>query len=136
MTAPALHHVGYVVTAPLETAAEAWKTSTGAIGASELIADPVQQVRAVFLHFVDGSQIELLESTGPGSPVESLAQKGGGFHHLCFEVDDLDAHMVKMRSEKALLVRGPQPALAFGGRRIGWMITRERMLVEFLERKH
>jgi methylmalonyl-CoA/ethylmalonyl-CoA epimerase len=101
---------------------------------SEIITDPVQRVRLVFLHFAVGSQIELLESTGPNSPVEAMASKGGGFHHVCFEVDDLDAHMAHMRTEKAMLVRKPHPAVAFGGRRIGWMITRERMLVEYLER--
>jgi methylmalonyl-CoA/ethylmalonyl-CoA epimerase len=94
----------------------------------------VQRVRVVFLYFSVGSAVELVEPAAPDSPVSSLAEKGGGFHHLCFEVDDLEAHMAFMRTQKALLVRKPQPAVAFEGRRIGWMITREKMLVEYLER--
>lgn len=101
---------------------------------SEIITDPLQQVRAVFLQLPAGPQIELLEASSPSSPVHAFAVKGGGLHHLCFEVDDLDAHMLHMRTQKSLLVRRPQPAVAFEGRRIGWMLTRERLLVEYLER--
>ena len=49
--------------------------------------------------------------------------------------DDLDGHISQMRVRKASLFRGPQPAVAFNGRRIAWMVTHERLLIEFLERR-
>jgi hypothetical protein len=49
-------------------------------------------------------------------------------------VDDLDRHLRFMRAQRAVIVKKPQPAAAFGGRRIAWVSTGDRLLVEFLER--
>jgi methylmalonyl-CoA/ethylmalonyl-CoA epimerase len=131
---PTLHHVGHVLTAPLATVIEHWRESVGAIAVSELIHDPVQRVRAVFLKLPAGPDIELLEAAAEDSPIRAFAAQGGGLHHLCFEVDDLEAHLADMRKRKAMLVRKPQDAIAFSGRQIAWMLTRERLLLEFLQR--
>jgi hypothetical protein len=43
--------------------------------------------------------------------------------------------MAGMKSRGALIARRPKPAVAFEGRRIAWMLTAEKMLVELLERQ-
>ncbi len=44
------------------------------------------------------SRIELLEPTGPGTPVgRFLAARGEGIHHICFEVPDLEAALARFR---------------------------------------
>ena len=53
---------------------------------------------------------------------------------MCFEVKDLDGHIALMKAQKSILVRRPQPGVAFGGRRVAWMQTCDRMLIEFVER--
>jgi hypothetical protein len=40
-----------------------------------------------------------------------------------------------MKRRKAVVIRPPKPAVAFGGRRIAWMVTRERLVIEYLERR-
>ena len=48
-------------------------------------------VRTAFVR-VGGSKIELLEPTNKKSPIAKfLRSNKGGFHHVAFEVDDLDA---------------------------------------------
>jgi hypothetical protein len=42
--------------------------------------------------------------------------------------------MAEMKSRGALIVKRPKPAVAFGGRHIAWMLTAEKLLLEFLER--
>ena len=64
-----------------------------------------------------------------------LANCGGGLHHLCYEVDDLEGQMREMRESGCRLVKSPVPAVAFAGRRIGWMLTPQNLLLEFLERR-
>ena len=115
---------------------ERWRADLEAVAVSEIIEDPIQRVRAVFLALPPGGavQFELVEPVGADSPVASWLAKGGRLHHLCFEVDDLDRYIAQVRALKVNLVRGPQPAVAFNGRRIAWMLTRERLLVEYLER--
>src|SRR5262245_25579833 len=133
MAEPSLHHVGYVVPSIAESL-DRWRVVLGAVTVSEIFADPIQKVRVVFLDFSGGSQIEMVEPDGADSPVRNLAEKGGGMHHVCFEVDDLEQHLAHMKELRATLVSSPRPAVAFGGRRIAWMFLREKLLVEYLER--
>jgi methylmalonyl-CoA/ethylmalonyl-CoA epimerase len=52
---------------------------------------PTQKVRTAFLPAGE-SRIELLEPTSPDSPIARfLAKRGGGIHHVCFAVDDIEA---------------------------------------------
>jgi methylmalonyl-CoA/ethylmalonyl-CoA epimerase len=133
---PSLHHVGYVVTSIAESI-ERWRAAVSAISVSNPFDDPIQRARVIFLDLPPdgGVKLELIEPLGSDSPVASFDQKGGGLHHLCFEVDDLEQQIGNMKSQKAVLIRKPQPATAFQGRRIAWMQTRERLLVEYLERQ-
>ena len=44
------------------------------------------------------TRIELVHPlNGEGPLVKYLDQRGGGLHHLCFETDDLDADMTRLR---------------------------------------
>ena len=62
--------------------------------------------------------------------------KRQGLHHLCYEVNDLEAELETARSHGGIVVRKPVPAVAFGGRRIAWVFTRYKLLVEFLEQRY
>jgi methylmalonyl-CoA/ethylmalonyl-CoA epimerase len=131
-----LHHVGFVV-AELRMGTEAFVASLGATWDGMIYQDPLQKVRVAFLTTRAGdAQIELVAPDGPDSPVRRfLEENGGGLHHLCYEVDDLEKQMTDMKSRGALTMRRPKPAVAFEGRRIAWMLTREKLLVELLERR-
>ena len=128
------HHVGFVV-ASIEEKISGFVRSLGARWNGTIFSDPLQQVRVTFLSVAaDGMLVELVEPAGEKSPVHGFLAKGGGLHHLCYEVDGLDGHLRHMRAERSTIVRKPQPAVAFGGRRIAWVYTAENLLVEFLER--
>ena len=135
MPEPSLHHIGYVVSS-IDQSLGGWLISLGGVAVSEVIHDPIQRVRVVFISLrpAGTAQFELVEPAAGDSPVSGFAAKGGGLHHLCFEVDHLDRYIAYMKGLKATLVRAPQPATAFEGRRIAWMYLREKLLVEYLER--
>jgi methylmalonyl-CoA/ethylmalonyl-CoA epimerase len=130
-----LHHVGFVV-ADISSQIGGFCQSLNCNWNGEIVHDPIQKVRVAFLNTPRASdaQIELVEPAGSQAPVlRFLQEKGGGLHHLCYEVPGLDAQITEMRARGALIVRRPQPAAAFGGRRIAWLLTKERLLVELLE---
>ena len=128
------HHVGFVV-ASIEDRAPGFVRSLGAHWDGTIFADSLQQVRVTFLSVAaDGMLVELVEPAAEKSPVHGFLAKGGGLHHLCYEVADLDGHLRHMRAQRSTIVRKPQPAVAFGGRRIAWVYTAENLLLEFLER--
>jgi methylmalonyl-CoA/ethylmalonyl-CoA epimerase len=133
MDAPRLHHIGYVVSSIAEGLAR-WESAMFARSVSARYTDDIQKATVLFLELPDGVRLELVEPLTNDSPVDGFLAKGGGLHHLCFEVGSLAQQIQHMRRQHAVLVRRPQPAVAFGGRRIAWMMTKERMLVEYLEK--
>ncbi|MGH9735290.1 MAG: VOC family protein [Candidatus Acidiferrales bacterium] len=131
-----LHHVGFVVER-IEESIPQFVRSLGAQCSSEIFIDPIQNVKVVFLTTAAGdAQIELVQANAADSPVSRfLAKSGPGLHHLCYEVEDIEETLAQMRTHGSLLAKPPRPAVAFGGRRIAWVLTKERLLVEVLEAK-
>jgi methylmalonyl-CoA/ethylmalonyl-CoA epimerase len=131
-----LHHVGFVVPSISDGVGD-FRKCTGADWDGEVFHDPLQKAKVTFLRTPCASDalIELVEPAGEGSPVLHFLQKGGGLHHLCYEVDDLDAYLITMRLNGAVVVRRPLPAIAFQNRRIAWALTGQKLLLEFLERR-
>jgi len=131
-----LHHIGCVVDS-IEQRIESYRLSLGAVSVSQIFEDPIQRSRVAFLDLPTPGlvQFELVQPAGPDSPVTRFLEKGGGLHHLCYEVDDLGEQIQWMKSQRATLLRSPKPAVAFGGRHIAWMRTPDALLVEYLERR-
>ena len=69
-----------------------------------------EQVNTSFF-WVGETKIELLEGTGPESPITRFIQKKGeGIHHIAFEVDDLEGEMERLRQEGFQLLNDtPKP---------------------------
>jgi methylmalonyl-CoA/ethylmalonyl-CoA epimerase len=134
MTVGRLHHVGFVV-AKIHAEIGGFQSSLGASWDGRVFHDPLQKVHVTFLSTSNPSdaQIELVEPAADDSPVTKFLQKGGGLHHLCYEVPALDAALAQARAQKSIIVKRPQPAVAFEGRRIAWILTPQKLLVELLE---
>ena len=124
------HHVGVAVRS-IDAAAETMGRQLGAGSRSEIVHDPVQGVRVCFLSLGE-SRIELIEPAAEPSPIDGVLKRGMGLYHVCYEVDDLDAALARLRADGAALVAPPQPAAAFGGRRIAFVMSCG-LLVELLE---
>jgi methylmalonyl-CoA/ethylmalonyl-CoA epimerase len=134
-TAPTLHHIGFVV-GSIRDEVEGFTASVGATWNGEIFVDPLQQARVTFLQPAspDEAAIELVEPTVDNSRLSSFLARGGGLHHLCYEVDDLEQALKLARTRGGLIVKQPLPAEAFKGRRIAWVVTRNRLVIEYLER--
>jgi catechol 2,3-dioxygenase-like lactoylglutathione lyase family enzyme len=130
-----IHHIGFVV-ASIRQVGSQFAESLGVQWSGEIIHDPLQEARVTFLRVAgpETPAVELVEPDGEKSQLHNFLRRGGGLHHLCYEVDSLDAQLVQSRSAGGLILRKPLPAAAFGGRLIGWVFTREKLLLEYLER--
>lgn len=63
-----------------------------------------QGVKTAFLSVGD-SNLELLEPTSADSPVgKFIARRGEGIHHICLRVDDIDAHVERLKGEGFRLI--------------------------------
>src|SRR5581483_1436159 len=128
-----LHHIGFVVNS-IEAAMPGFTRSMNGAWDREIFSDPIQKVKVAFLSTAGSDvQIELVQPDAEDAPVRAFLQRGGGLHHLCDEVEDCESSLSGMRQRGGTIVRRPKPAVAFGGRRIAWALTAEKLLVEFLE---
>ncbi len=95
-----------------------------------------EAVKTAFL-MVGDSKIELLEATDPNSPIAKFLEKGKqGFHHIAFEVDDLDAELVRLKREGFVLIH-EVPKDGADNKRIAFLHPKSTtgMLIELCQEK-
>ena len=86
-----LNHVG-VATPSIERSVALYRDLLGATHVGDAFDLPAQGVRVCFVD-APNSQIELIEPLGADSPILKFLEKNplGGQHHVCFEVEDIEA---------------------------------------------
>jgi|TARA_B100000745_G_scaffold9921_1_gene7785 methylmalonyl-CoA/ethylmalonyl-CoA epimerase len=62
-----------------------------------------QKVNICFLK-TNNVFLELIEPAQENSPISDFVKTGGGFHHLCFEVDDIHLELEKMKKNGARVI--------------------------------
>lgn len=113
-----IDHIAIIVR-NLEQALVFYRDTLG-ITPGEIKEVPSEQVRIAFLPMggPGGSEIELIEPTTPDSSLTKFLEKRGeGLHHVCLEVDNIDAALAEMQ-EKGAPVLDKQPRVAAEGRAI------------------
>lgn len=106
-----IDHVAIVV-ASLDAALSFYRDVLG-MAPSRIVDFPSEGVRIAFLPLggENGSQIELLEPMSQESGVgRFIATRGGGLHHICLEVPDIDKALAELQAQGArVLDTTPRP---------------------------
>ncbi|XP_047396487.1 methylmalonyl-CoA epimerase, mitochondrial-like [Sciurus carolinensis] len=94
-----LNHVAIAVP-DLEKATGFYKNILGA-QVSEVVPLPEHGVSVVFVN-LGNTKMELLHPLGNDSPIAGFLQKNkaGGMHHICIEVDNINAVMMDLKKMK------------------------------------
>jgi methylmalonyl-CoA/ethylmalonyl-CoA epimerase len=97
-----LHHIGIVVENIQKSLGELTKyldfestTMPSLVGS--------QKVNICFLK-TNNVFLELIEPAEENSPISNFIKKGGGFHHLCFEVDNIHLELEKMKKNGVRII--------------------------------
>ena len=103
-----LNHVAIVV-ADLAAATETYRATLGA-SVSEPMHLPEHGVTTVFV-ILGNTKIELLHPLGEQSPIASFLQRhpDGGMHHVCYEVEDIEAARDRLQASGARVLGDGQP---------------------------
>lgn len=110
-----IHHVAVVVP-DAAAALTFWRDALG-LAVGGVHDEPAQGVAVTFLPVGDGA-IELVEPTDAASGIgRFLAGRGPGMHHVCLEVDDLDAAVAHLKARGVRLVTDA-PVTNASGRRL------------------
>ncbi len=113
-----IDHIAIIVR-DIEQALLFYRDTLG-IASGEIKEVPTEQVRIAFLPMggPGGSEIELIEPTSPDSSLAKFLEKRGeGLHHICLEVENIDAELANMQ-ERGAPVLDKQPRIAAEGRAI------------------
>jgi methylmalonyl-CoA/ethylmalonyl-CoA epimerase len=108
-----------VLVADMEQALSFWRDRLG-LPVSELRDVPAQKTRVAFLT-TGGGEIELVKPTSDDSGVAKfLARRGPGMHHVCLEVEDIEATLASLKSEGVRLI-DEAPRMSEAGRRYAFV---------------
>jgi len=111
-----IDHIGIVVH-DIEQALQVYETALG-LPLREIVEVPDQQVKVAFLPAGE-SNVELVQPTVEGTGIARFLEKRGeGIHHLCIEVDDIDAALARLAEHGVELIdqtprRGAHGRVAF-----------------------
>ncbi|HET7703524.1 MAG TPA: methylmalonyl-CoA epimerase [Candidatus Limnocylindrales bacterium] len=126
-----VHHVALIVRS-IDGALALWRDQLG-LELETVMDIPQDRVRIAFLG-VGESKIELVEPTDDTTGVARfLASKGEGFHHVCFEVENLAETLLRLEIDGLELIdtaprRGAEGPVAFLHPRSG-----HGVLIELIE---
>lgn len=127
-----ISHIAIVVP-DLEEAMEFWVDTLG-LPLAHVEHVPDQGVDVAFLPS-GASEIELLEPVSQESGVARYMKKRGpGIHHICFEVDDIDDMLARLKEAQVPLIN-EKPAIGTGGKKIAFIHPKgtQGVLVELYE---
>jgi methylmalonyl-CoA/ethylmalonyl-CoA epimerase len=110
-----LNHVAIAVP-DLEAGTAVYRDTLGA-KVSERQEEPDHGVVVVFVE-LPNTKIELLHPLGDKSPIAGFLAKnpGGGVHHVCYEVEDIEAAAEKMKAEGARVLGDGSPRIGAHGK--------------------
>ena len=96
-----------------------------------------QKVNVCFMK-IGELRIEFIEPIGNESPVKRALEEGGGFNHICFEVDDLSETINDIVKKGGRLI--VSPVEGFEGKKIAFVLLNMKKtnlnLVELVEIKN
>jgi methylmalonyl-CoA/ethylmalonyl-CoA epimerase len=132
MTIKKIDHIAIVVE-NLDRALGVYRDALG-MTVTDVRKMPEQDVKMAFLPTGD-SEIELLEPLSAESGIgRYLAKRGEGLHHICLEVDDIEATLADLKAKGAQLIDETPKQGAYG--RIAFIHPKgaHGVLIELVER--
>ncbi|MDH2907327.1 MAG: VOC family protein [Candidatus Nitrosotalea sp.] len=130
-----LHHIGIVVN-NIEKSIGELKNYLNFETTSTIMPVGSQKVNVCLLK-IGHPFLELIEPSSPDSAISEFAKSGGGIHHLCFEVKDIEIELESLSKKGATIL--VNPVKGFDERRIAFVDLNTKNtkcgLVELLEMK-
>ena len=112
-----INHIAIAVS-DVDQALVFWRDALG-LKVDHIEDVPSQKSRVVFLPVGD-SEVELVNPTSLDTGMAKfIEERGGGLHHLCFEVDDIDSMLDELSSKGIRLIN--EKALDLPGRRMAFV---------------
>ena len=127
-----IYHIGIVVKS-IENSLN-YFLNLGYKKKTDKIFEPSQKVNVQFLS-LNNVMIELIEPAAQPSPIDAFLNKGGGLHHLCYSTEDIEETLEDFKKRGAVIVYKPYISISIEGDNVAFIVTKERELIELVEKK-
>ena len=118
---PNVKHINHVavVVEDMEKALSFWRDALG-MELHGLRDVPAEKSQVAFLP-LPGSEVELVKPTTDDSGIAKyLAKRGPGMHHICLEVDDIEAMLQQLKSKGVRLIN-EEPRTTVDGKKYAFI---------------
>jgi methylmalonyl-CoA/ethylmalonyl-CoA epimerase len=105
----------------VEAAADRLKTLLGYERRTSVVTNTRQKVKVLFLRKVGSLDIKLIEPSDDTSPLWDHVRKGGGLHHVCVKVPDVQDACTDLAAKGARVIAEPAPGEAFDDQSIAFL---------------
>ena len=97
------------------------------------VYDPIQHSNIVLLKTNNDLYLEIIEPIDKNSTTYNfLNSNGGGYHHICFLLENQQRLKEIIEEKKIKIFWGPKPATLFNNRNIVFGLSRNKELIEFI----
>jgi methylmalonyl-CoA/ethylmalonyl-CoA epimerase len=110
-----------------------WEDVFGYRQMTEVVQNSLQKVKVVFLSKEDSVLVKLIEPVEGNQSLINFVSRGGGFHHLCFRVEDMEGQLEKLKGKGLLKLVPPQPGEAFNNHDIAFLLARYGLNIELID---
>ena len=101
----------------------------------KIVIDNIQKVKLCILQKKSHPLIELVEPNDAKSPVSRILKVNGATpYHTCYEVDNIQIAIQKLKSNGFRLITPPVPAILFDNRRVCFLYNNDIGTIELLEK--
>ncbi len=127
------HHIGIFVN-DIEEAQKKFGAILPVREWGRVFDDDGLHIRCCFGKDDAGLRYELVAPFGSPNPVSGVLRSGRNIlNHVAYRVPDLEAAARALQEAGAVPMGPPQPALAFGGARVIFLLTELGFIVELIE---
>ena len=130
-----IYHLGYAVE-DIEAASRFYRENFGAESIGPELVEEQGIIATMFR--VGESMVELVQPTGPDTPVgRFLARRGEGFHHVAYQVDNLEAALRELRKTGVEII-DEEPRIGARGTHMAFVHPKSTfgVLTELVELPH
>mgnify|MGYP002865736760 FL=1 len=100
---------------------------------TDTVINTLQKVKVVFLSKEESLLIKLIEPLLDNQSLINFVNRGGGFHHICFKVDEMADTLKELNGKGLLTLVPPQPGEAFNNKDIAFLLAKYGINVEIID---
>lgn len=126
-----VHHIGYLVK-NMEDSIKSFET-LGYAKESEIVNDMDRGIYICFLT-MNHYRVELVSPIDENSTVSGLIKKLGNTpYHICYEVENMEEAIAKLKKQKFALIQKPKEAIAIDRKKVAFLYEKNIGMIELVE---